>query len=354
VATTDNYEPDFAALGGKALQSIGFDASLIGGFDASLIGGPGLSDPKYKGKSERDKDLSEYQAEGKKAAELFKAGINSVAASWADGPFGSSMDFSGDGNPLGRWLQGGMLEQYVDGIAEQIKPYAADAVKALFDFEEQQRANAARTAAWKAKTGATDIKDQSVGQRDAVRHTSMVQNMFGSIDEINGYREAFDALTSGVTSGYEAMVTGSMSFGKAFKTAVAGALLASGKEMAVNAIKSTAFGLAALATGGPIAGLSASQYFASAAMFTAGAAAAGIAANALGVGGGSAASSGARGAGAASQVGRAGTASATPYQGRHEVIILSDSFGDNTARAKQREFRRRSESAYGSPGVAFR
>jgi len=135
-----------------------------------------------------------------------------------------------------------------------------------------------KTAAWKAQLATSRASSKS-----------FLEETFGKVDEISGYKLAFDGLSSAVVAGYGAMVDGTMSFGQAFKKTIADALKSTGSQMVIEALKETAYGIASLARydyGG------AALHFKSAAAFGVGAVAAGLAASALGGGGSSSASAG--------------------------------------------------------------
>ena len=99
-------------------------------------------------------------------------------------------------------------------------------------------------------------------------------------------------------------------------------------------------GVASLALG-PIGGVSAAAHFKAAAMFEAGAIAAGVVAHELGSGGG--AGAGARPGGGVPTGGSAGGGN-----GSHAVIVYSDNFADDTARNRQRKAKRLVDQALGT------
>lgn len=199
--------------------------------------------------------------------------------------------------------------------------------------------NGRQTANWQAE----------LRNRGAAR-TSMVESVIGPIEHINLAKTAFDSLTASVTAGYEAMVTGSMSFAKAFKQTIGSSILASGKNMLVLSIQEGAAALASLALG-PIGGASALMHAKAAAAYLAGSVAAGGIAAALGAGGGGGSTSGYAGAGAAAPVGGAGGGAAAPYQGSHTTVYVNDSFGEGGARSRIQQTKRRIEEAYGNAAV---
>lgn len=109
--------------------------------------------------------------------------------------------------------------------------------------------------------------------------TSFLESSFGKLEEFNMYREAFDMLTGSVSAGLEAWVSGSMSAGQAFKKFIADALTSLASQMAIEALKHTAYAIGSAAFG-DIKG--AATHGAAAVAFGAGAAAAAVAAKTLG------------------------------------------------------------------------
>ncbi len=218
-----------------------------------------------------------------------------------------------------------------------------------------EREQAARTALVSQYETDEDLLDQEFGDNQQrpdgsrklaelakAKRESLVANMFGPLEGINAYKTAFDGLSNSVVAGYSAMVDGSMSFGAAFKLAIAGSLKAAGTEMLVLALKETAYGFASIALG-PVGGASAAAHFKSAALFGAGAIAAGVAAH--GLSGGGAASAGSRpsapsGGGSS---GSGGTSSA--------IIVYDDAFADSNAHEKQLRAERLVRRVVGSGAV---
>ncbi len=166
------------------------------------------------------------------------------------------------------------------------------------------------------------------------RKSSFLEKSFGKVEEFAVYKDLFSGLTGAVTSGYTAMVTGSMSFGQAFKQSVGQLLLAEGSKMQVLALQNTAYGIAALALG-PIGGTSAAQYFGAAAMFEAGAIAAGVAASALGAGGSAGASKGGGASPGAPSSLPPGSGAGAANQNAGPTIVYGDSFSDDSPRMRQ-------------------
>lgn len=185
------------------------------------------------------------------------------------------------------------------------------------------------------------------------KHDNVFEKIFGKVDEINVYRDAFSSLKDGIVSGYEAMVKGNESFGAAFQKSVAQALLAEGSKMQILALENAAWALADLAVGN-FAG--AAHHGAAAAGFEAGAIAAGFAANALGVGGGGGSSSGksggaSAGGGSSSSSGSSGGSSGG--RGGGPIIVYGDSFADDSPRMRQLKAKKLIDLALGSSAGDF-
>lgn len=193
------------------------------------------------------------------------------------------------------------------------------------------------------------------------RGSSMLESLFGSVDEINLYKESWDALggtftafTDAVGASYEAIVTGQGSVTAAFRNVFASSLMALGKSSVVEALHETALGFGKLALG-PLGGPSAAMHFKSAALHGAVAVAAGVAAGALGGGGGgggasSAASSGG-GAGRSLGASVTGQGNQPGEQGRVDrLIIYGDSFADDSPRMRQIKARQLVDRATGGYG----
>lgn len=165
----------------------------------------------------------------------------------------------------------------------------------------------------------SQLGEQLQGQR-----TSYLEQIFGPLDQFNAYAAGFETLSSVVTAAYGAWIDGTSSVADAIKGTLAASLKSMGMEMAVNALKETAYGFASLAWG-PIGGASAAAHFKSAGLFALGAAAAGVAAKGvngtLGGGGGGGGYSG--GANLGGMGGGGGTAAT------HHTVIIGDYFGAN-------------------------
>jgi uncharacterized protein YoxC len=166
------------------------------------------------------------------------------------------------------------------------------------------------------------------------QNSSWMTRTFGTPEEFNALGKAFNAFTDSVGAGFEAIVTGSESGGKAFKNMLASGLLATGKSEAVEAIKDEAWALGSLA-GQDYKGFA--LYQMAAVKHAAAAVAAGVGASALGAGGGS--PSGA--SGGSSSGGSSGHGSSS---GSRETvtnyIIIGDNQADDSPRMRQRSAQR--------------
>ncbi len=162
------------------------------------------------------------------------------------------------------------------------------------------------------------LAEQLQGQR-----TTYLEQIFGPLDQFNAYAAGFDMLGNTVAAAYSAWVDGTSSVADAIKGTLAASLKSMGAEMAIAALKETAYGFASLAWG-PIGGASAAAHFKSAGLFALGAAAAGVAAK--GIGGGGGASAGGGYSGGANLGGMGGGGGAAPT---NTTIIIGDYFGAN-------------------------
>lgn len=169
------------------------------------------------------------------------------------------------------------------------------------------------------------------GEVDAVSE-SMIVKMLGPVDEIDGYRVAFEGLTSAVNAAFSAWIDGSTGIADAAKQAVRESIKALALESAQKAVYHTAAGFGALALG-PLAGATAASHFKAAALYGAVAVGAGAAARNIGPAGGS--GSGAYGGGS----GRSGGGA---YSGGTTTTVISygDSFSDDSHRMRQNRARR--------------
>ncbi len=168
------------------------------------------------------------------------------------------------------------------------------------------------------------------GEVDATAE-SMIVKMLGPVDEIDGYRVAFDGLTAAVTAGFSAWIDGSASAGDAIRASVRDTIKALAIEALQRSIYETAAGVAALTN--PVSAPTAAGHFKAAALYGAVAAGAGVAARSLGPAGGS---------GASAYGGGSGRSGGGAYSGGTTTTIISygDSMSDDSHRMRQNRARR--------------
>ena len=248
----------------------------------------------HKGKGERDKALADALAKLKKDKEE----RDKAEASWRAA--------SGD-NP-------------VDDFVVALKKLTDESAR--WDDEEAptNKLEAAILALKKLFTE-TEKKQE--------KRKSKLTEMFGPIEEINGYKIAFDALSGSVSAAMDAWITGSMSAGAAIKKFFADALKGLAVQMAVESLKHIAYAVASAVPGVTFNPAAVAGHVKTAALFAGVAAAAVAGAKAMhgggdvgGGGGGGGASAGA--SGAAPPPRGSGAPAAAP--GKHVVYVIGDPF----------------------------
>lgn len=190
---------------------------------------------------------------------------------------------------------------------------------------------------------------RALAEANGPKAPTLLERMFGTPEDIGIYRGLMDGLMGAVSSGYEALVTGSESFGKAAKRVIGQSIMAEGSHMMVLAVKEAAWGIGALARGNLP---EAAGHALAAAKFGAGAALAGVVAQGLGAN--EAGGWGGRPAGAsASGVGLGGGGQG---QGDNTTIILGDGWEDETPRARANRLARgmRRASVYAPAPLGIR
>lgn len=180
------------------------------------------------------------------------------------------------------------------------------------------------------------------------------ERLFGSVTEIDAYKESWSALTGVVGEGYDMMVDGATDIGKAIKMSVADSIKAIGKKMMIRGLEETAEGVSALA-GIATAGLAPGHFLAAGKWF-AGAAIAGYTANAIGTTGGAAVTAAAAakaekdnkpGAPSSSGSSASGGGSGGP------IIVYGDQFADDSPRNRQRTAQKLVAAALGTSGGTY-
>lgn len=178
----------------------------------------------------------------------------------------------------------------------------------------------------------------SYAQFNAGRTQSVFREMFGDPEEINLYASGFNMLKDASVAAFQAVMTGSMSAGAAFKKMMASQMMTLASTMFGRSIYEAAAAL------GSLAGMDyrgAAAHGAAAAKYAAGAILLGSIAASMG-GGGSAATGG---AGGNASVGPS-TRSAAVAQGdgagsgRNISIIVGDDFADDSPRKRQQKAER--------------
>ena len=281
-------------------------------------------------------DPSTYGAAFAKLLAPYARGIAKAYDPWATG------NAPGTGEELGTPIRDLVhsLNGLNDSLRERVRGAAQSVNTGLENLGDSARSRDAIARA-QAKFGtigpdehddnrpldAQKLREQLDAVSPRAKATTYLESVFGKKEEFDAYKELIGGLASTVTTAYDAWSSGAMSAGQAAQAAVKQTLQAFGHRMMVRSIEELAEGFAALAIGGPLGGASASQHFTSAAIFGAGAIAAGVGSRAL------TPSSAASGAAAAPMVTRSsggggdGTKSTT--------IVVGDSFAEDSPRMRQ-------------------
>lgn len=160
---------------------------------------------------------------------------------------------------------------------------------------------------------------------------TMLEKTFGKVGDFDLYKKAFEGMTSAVGTMYDAIVSGSEPAAQAVKKAIGASVDAVGKQMAIESLKEAAYAIGDVAIG-DFAG--AASHATAAAEFAAGAVIAGVVAHELGAGSSTTPTSGSGSSGSSSGSGGSSStpaaAAATP-----PVIVIGDSFANDTARMRQ-------------------
>lgn len=206
-----------------------------------------------------------------------------------------------------------------------------------FGLDTTGYANAAMTNRWKAEL-------DYYNQRGADSKSALEQT-FGPLAQFDAYATAFQTLSGAVGSAMSAWIDGSMSAGKAFKAFVAEAVKGLAVQMSIEALKNGAYAVGSLIPGTPFFNpAAAAGYAKTAALFAAGAVAAGAAAKGLGGSGGAPATGGGYSGSAPSTVGpTAGSERST-----ERIVVVGDSFAEDSPRNQQRKAQRMVRRALGS------
>lgn len=175
------------------------------------------------------------------------------------------------------------------------------------------------------------VRETQALAEQAAQRKSFLEGAFGTLEEVNGYQMAFEALSGALTSAFDAWTEGANLTSEALKGLAHNAMKGVAMQMFAEAVKHGAYALGSLAfgiMGDPKGFAAAATHAKAAAAFGAGAALFGAGARATAAGGGAAASVGS-GGGAASvyrPVGAPGGESIT--------VVVGDIFAANNPRAQ--------------------
>jgi hypothetical protein len=170
---------------------------------------------------------------------------------------------------------------------------------------------------------------QKLVDAEKSRQSTVLERMFGPLEEFDAYAESFGMLTGAATAAYDALVEGNMSAGDAMKAFLKDAIKGLGSRMLIRSLEETAEGVAALSN--PLTAAAAPAHFQAAGLFAAGAVTAGLVASRMGGGGG-----GGGGGGSASLPRDMGTGRDQYEGGRSKVIIIGDPMSDDSPRYQAR------------------
>ena len=171
---------------------------------------------------------------------------------------------------------------------------------------------------------------QKLVDAEKSRQATVLEGMFGPIEEFDAYAEGFSMLSGAATAAYDALVDGNVSAGAAMKAFLRESIKGLGSRMLMRSLEETAEGIAALSS--PLTAAAAPAHFAAAKMFAVGAVTAGVIASQMGGGGG-----GGGGGGASASLPRdMGTGRDQYDGGKSKVIIIGDPMSDDSPRYKAR------------------
>lgn len=185
--------------------------------------------------------------------------------------------------------------------------------------------------------------------QQSARSKSRLEEMFGPVDEINGFTVAFQGLQGAVTAAMDAWITGSMGAGEAMKKFSGEFLKSLSTMLMTESLKHTAYAIASAIPGPTFNPAGIGGHAAAAAAFAGAALLAGAGAKALGGGGGA---TGGAGAGSAAPTYNAGAGSA-PAE-KHTTIVVGSAFlPEGSPRQRQLAASKIVETALGAGGVTY-
>ena len=248
----------------------------------------------------------------------------------------SGLDFSGV-QLSGEQIAGGLM------VFADMAKSIVDSLPTFDDITKRQEEAAARAqGATDARAGWADIQgyataaassgsgfafDQQAANDN--KDKAFLEKTFGKVQDFDVYATAFKTLTGAVSASLDAWISGSDSAGKAFLKFIATSLKGVAIQMGVEAVKEGAYALASLAAHDPV---SAVIHGKAALGFAAAAAAAGVGAAALG---GSVGAFGGGAAGGSAAPGGSSGGAANSNAQSSTVIVVGDSFADDSPRMRQ-------------------
>ncbi len=279
----------------------------------------------------------EHMEKNRGIYELYNAGIFKVQDAW--GALAEKLNKK-RGKGIGRTTEGDIIGDFSQLFQTNMsaggevfgalsRTYQDARKGTTLGTEDQTGLARLRATLEQAKRDVAQWNDE-VAQMQAARRQSFLESIFGPIEQFNVYAAAFNLLQSSVSAAFDAWITGQSSVGEAVKAAVATGLKAVAIDAGIQAIKNTAYGFAALASG-PIGGVSAGGYFKAAAMFTGVAAVAGLASKQMHAagwaGGNSSSPTGGGGGGGAGGFLGGGDRSADSGGPNQVTVMLGSDFG---------------------------
>jgi hypothetical protein len=172
------------------------------------------------------------------------------------------------------------------------------------------------------------------------RRESMLENIFGPVEEFELYTTAWQGLESVVTAGLNAWISGGQSAGEAMKMALHGFAKNLAGEALLQAMRHTAYGFGMAAFPDPLSRASSAQHFAAAAKWGV------VAVAAAGIGKVTAPAAGTSGGGAGAYAAAGiGGSTAPSQQGVQYTAVFGDAFAADSPRYVARRTRRNLDNA---------
>lgn len=336
-------------------RAVGLIAEATTGVLAKVPTSPGEIDALLKKRQDILSMINNYRHGGFRPGEFFGAGENEAGQDyWANNAGAGTVDEA-------------TFYSFMNGRFK--KPSKATDVSQLVKIGGYDRMGSAEFKGSLGAAAGISVDDQKIlEQIDAMRtgdltkdwfarleeqrnkKTSFLEASFGKLEDFNAYHQAFQMLTGATTAAIDAWITGSMTAGQAIKKFIGEALKSLASQMAIEALKHTAYAIGSAAFG-DYGG--AAKHATAAVAFGVGAAAAATAAKAMG--GGAPVGTSAGGSASAGASGGSpsfgGTKQAT---GERTIVVIGDSFSRSSPRMAQLEAERVVDLAYGGNGVTHR